>query len=113
MGLLGKRVRSSRRKPRPHLSLYLAQPTRHQDLQRCAMGIAIVTTSIYMGPQARSDLQGSCFQAFMFKFFAGVPCGSVSCTAVERQERAHTDNRGFFVVLAYFWQRSEADVPWG
>ena len=52
---------------------------------------------------------------------AGVPCGSVSCTVVERQERAHTDtkegktqaNHGFFVVLAYFWQRSEADVPWG
>ena len=91
--------------------------------------IAIVTThmcilakasSIYMAPQARRDLQGSCFQAFMFTFFAGVPCGSVSCTVVERQERAHTDtnegktqaNHCFFVVLAYFWQRSEADVPW-
>ena len=73
-----------------------------------------------MAPQARRDLQGSCFQAFMFTFFAGVPCGSVSCTVVERQERAHTDtnegktqaNHCFFVVLAYFWQRSEADVPW-
>ena len=74
-----------------------------------------------MAPQARSDLQGSCFEAFMFTFFAGVPRGSVSCTVVERQECAHTNtkegktqaNHGFFAVLAYFWQRSEADVPWG
>ena len=36
MGLLGKRVHLAQ-----YLALYLAQPTRHQDLQRCAMGIAI------------------------------------------------------------------------
>ena len=59
--------------------------------------------------QARSDLQGSCLQAFMFTFFAGVPCG--------RNARAQTPKKakrkltmGFVVVLAYFWQRSEAGV---
>ena len=64
------------------------------------------------GPlQARSDLQGSCFQAFMFTFFAGVPCG--------RNARAHTDtkegkaqaNHGFCRGLSLLsWQRSKAGV---
>ena len=110
---------SSRPIPRPHLALYLAQPTRHQDLQRCAMGIAIVTTHMCKqrplqftwASQARSDLQGSCFQAFMFTFFAGVPCG--------RNARAHTDtkegkaqaNHGFCRGLSLLsWQRSKAGV---
>ena len=60
--------------------------------------------------QARSDLQGSCLQAFMFTFFAGVPCG--------RNARAQTPKKakrkltmGIVVVLAYFWQRSQAGVP--
>ena len=139
MGLLGKRV---------HLAQYLAhispstsptsrplsRPT-HQapgPPEVCDGDCHCHNTYMYIskglfslhGPPGKERFAGSCFQAFMFTSFAGVPRGSVPCTVVERQERAHTDTkegktqanhglcRGLSILLAEIRSRCAMGTMW-
>ena len=97
---------SSRPIPRPHLALYLAQPARHQDPHIC------VSKGLFNlhGPSR----QGAICRVHVFKR----SCSHFSQVCHAEGTRARTDtkegktqaNHGFVVVLAYFWQRSEAGV---